>query len=61
MTINRARASVLKEKKEEVGYYVEKNLRINPNFLNTYVYYAFIKMHSPFGQMDEAIKNLDFA
>jgi TolB-like protein/Tfp pilus assembly protein PilF len=59
--INRAHASALEGKKEEVEDYVEKNLRINPDFLNTYRYYAFIKMHSPFGQMDEAVKNLDFA
>ena len=59
--INRAIASALEEKKEEVEDYVEKNLRINPSFLNTYFYYALIKMYSPFGQMDEAIKNLDIA
>ncbi len=59
--VNRAWASAIEGNYEEAEYYHQKNLRINPNFLNTYYNHAMFKVSPPFGRLDTALQYVDMA
>jgi len=54
---NRIRVSLYEEDYEEMESFMEKNKRINPDFVPTYFLQGFIQFVSPFGRFDEAFKN----
>ncbi|MEQ9264341.1 MAG: tetratricopeptide repeat protein [Balneolaceae bacterium] len=57
MTIyNRVRVSLEEEDYDEVEFFMEKNIRINPDFIPTYYLRGNIQMGSPHGRIDEATK-----
>ncbi len=51
---NRARASMNEDKYEEALSFHEKNKKINPEFVPTYLGLAFLKSDSHYGRLDEA-------
>lgn len=53
---NRIRVSVENEDYEEMEFFMEKNIRINPDFIPTYFLRGNIQMGTPFGNLDEAGK-----
>jgi len=54
---NRIRVCLYEEDYEEVEDFMEKNKRINPDFVPTYFLQGFIQFVTPFGRFDEAFKN----
>ncbi len=57
MTIyNRTRVSLDVEDYEEAEFFMDKNIRINPDFIPTYYLRGNIQMGSPYGRIDEASK-----
>jgi TolB-like protein/Tfp pilus assembly protein PilF len=55
---NRTRVSVENEDYEEMEFFMDKNIRINPDFIPTYFLKGNIQMGAPFGNLDEAGKYL---
>ena len=51
---NRARASLNEDKFEEAASFFEKNQKLNPEFVPTYLGLAFLKSDAHFGRLDEA-------
>lgn len=56
---NRARVSLGNEDYEEMEFYIEKNIRINPDFIPTYFLQGTIQQSTPFGRLDKAIEFFD--
>jgi len=56
---NRARVSLSNEDYEEMQFYIEKNIRINPDFIPTYFLQGTIQQSSPFGRLDKSIEYFD--
>ncbi|HAH52171.1 MAG TPA: hypothetical protein DCL80_13320 [Balneola sp.] len=54
---NRSRVSADKEDFEEMEFFMEKNIRINPDFIPTYFLRGNIQLGFPFGNIAEASKN----
>lgn len=53
---NRIRVSVENEDYEEMEFFMDKNIRINPDFIPTYFLKGNIQLGAPFGRLDEAGK-----
>ncbi|GAB5410301.1 MAG: hypothetical protein BalsKO_26660 [Balneolaceae bacterium] len=53
---NRIRVSVENEDYEEMEFFMDKNIRINPDFIPTYFLKGNIAFGAPFGDLDEAGK-----
>jgi TolB-like protein/Tfp pilus assembly protein PilF len=54
---NRARVSIYEEDYDEMEEFIQKNIRINPDFIPTYFLRGNIKSSAPFGNIDQAFKD----